>query len=579
MQHNEKEHDDGPCNRCGGVVSGDLDGESVVTTSDEIILIAPTVFPSILCHHTHRNAEKEPSSDNIDVEDDWDDSGRSNHCAGMMSDRMFGMAVVTTPDLMQDAPTAQPSMFCLHTHHTAENQPLPISPTLTLTQSMHLHTLDNSFESSDGDCHELKRRVRNNAQRRMWYQKNKGNNLNERRRSIRDLNREADNMRQRADHDANIEADNARQRAAHEANREADNARRRRRVFLYDSLESVWNQECKYGCGYVHLDSTKGGQLLNCCFKGRFSAMIDQDLQDKFRLKPMSATMADIIVNGAETFGPLSSTYNNILSLCATGVKNSHGGGFERRVGDHAITLNGRTFHFIPRATAGTNPSGGMSYFVFDHTAAEAIRNHVLQITPTTAQSAAAATDAQPVSTVSALSVELALRIRNELLVINPYCRELHFVGSIISDMSLDRLSAQAFQPLRRAAVVDASLGNAVQYFDVAHLTADHATGERTLRFHSVAGEYGEVNMDSVHVEPMIYPIFFMHGEQGWGDEDKHDVPYNRYLSSRLLMPDLKSDRVINGKPDFLTVAHATDFVEIVSFFPLLFHCKPCLTN
>ena len=577
MQHNKKDDDDdGPSsNRCGGVVSGDLD-----------------------------------------------DSGRSNHCGGMMSERMFGMAVVTTPDLMQDAPTDLPSMmFSLHTHHIAENQPLLLSPTavtltesmhhtnlqtldaeiqplllsptavVTLTESMHhtnLQTLDNGFESNDDDCPELKRSVRNNAQRRMWYQKNKGT-LNERRRLIRETNKEAENARKRVAHEANKEANNARhrvaheanrnavnarQRAAHEANREAENARRRRRVFLHDSLESVWNQECRYGCGYVHLDSTKDGQLLICCFKGRFSAMIDQDLQDKFRLKPMSATMADIIVNGAENFGPLSSTYNNILSLCATGVKNSHGGGFERRVGDHAITLNGRTFHFIPKATAGTNPSGGMSYFVFDHTAAEAIRNHVLQIGPTTAQNAAAATDdAQPVSTVSALSVELALRIRNELLVINPYCRELHFVGSIISDMALDRLSAQAFQPLRRAAVVNASLGSAVQYYDVAHLTADHATGERTLRFHSVAGEYGEVNMDSVHVEPMIYPILFMHGEPGWGDEDKHDVPYNRYLSSRLLMPDLKSDRVINGKPDFLTVAHATDFVEIVSFFPLLFHC------
>ena len=62
----------------------------------------------------------------------------------------------------------------------------------------------------------------------------------------------------------------------------------------------------------------------------------------------MSATMIDIMVNDLKTFSPLSSTFNSIVSLAATGEENDHGGGFERRVGDHAVTLSSQTVHFGP---------------------------------------------------------------------------------------------------------------------------------------------------------------------------------------------------------------------------------------
>ena len=35
-------------------------------------------------------------------------------------------------------------------------------------------------------------------------------------------------------------------------------------------------------------------------------------------------------------------------------------------VGAHAVKLNGRTYSFLPPATAGVGPSGGLSYFTFD---------------------------------------------------------------------------------------------------------------------------------------------------------------------------------------------------------------------
>ena len=413
---------------------------------------------------------------------------------------------------------------------------------------------------------------------------------NARQRAIRGVaeNREVANAlrRELRDIDDNREVANARQRELRDVpeNREVANALRRDRrgAAHHQTLESKWTQECTHGCGYMHLDSSVAGQLLNCCHGGRLCALHDDPLLQKFQLQPMSASMSTIMVDGIKTFGQLSSTYNNIVALCATGVKNDHGGGFERRVGNHAVTLNGRTYHYVPRAEAGTRPSGGMSYFVFDHTAAEAIRMHVLNRIPRTQQHAdvvandhiivdangppviplPASNVVQNNSSIPLLNTDIAMALRNELLAINPYCKELQFVGSIINEMD-------ARQAPISAEVVNASLRNAVQYFDVAHLTEDRATGERVVRFNTVAGRNGEVDMDSLHVEPMTYPLLFMHGERGWSKQDESDIPYNRYLSSRLLMPELKSFRAdpYTAGLHFLTVEHATDFVEIVSTY------------
>jgi hypothetical protein len=34
--------------------------------------------------------------------------------------------------------------------------------------------------------------------------------------------------------------------------------------------------------------------------------------------------------------------------------------------GDHAVKLNGRTYHFLPTSVPGVGPSGGLSYFLYD---------------------------------------------------------------------------------------------------------------------------------------------------------------------------------------------------------------------
>jgi hypothetical protein len=366
------------------------------------------------------------------------------------------------------------------------------------------------------------------------------------------------------------------------ANRENIQRRVHHQQHFFTNLASQWTQECKYGCGYFHLDSTKGGQLLNCCFKGRLSPMMNDRLYDKFRLLPLPTTIRHIMIDNIISFSSLSSTYNNVLALAVTGVRNDHGGGYERRVGNHSVTMNGSTFHFLPKASTGTNPSGGLSYFVFDHTAAEAINNHVNELHRRRQRynDDGDIPDEKPIDPSYHLRANIVMQIKEELTRCNPYCSQLHYIGRIVHELDYDHEAV--FAELRKSMpIVTASLRSKVQYFDVAHFTADRASGERILTFHSIAGSNGSIDMNSPHVEPLIYPLLFFNGERGWGDADKRDIPYNRYLASRLLMPELESlqpDASTCG-PHYLTIEHETDFVEIVRLIHsfdrhFLFHAK-----
>ena len=129
------------------------------------------------------------------------------------------------------------------------------------------------------------------------------------------------------------------------------------------SLECRWNQECKWGCGYIHLDCATPGMKSNCCMNGKLSPLQANKFYERYGLlQPLSPEMQDLLINDIEHMGPLSSTYSNVLSIAAigvengnkaTGVKNTHAGGFEIRGhgAPDCVTMYGRSFHYITKAT------------------------------------------------------------------------------------------------------------------------------------------------------------------------------------------------------------------------------------
>jgi hypothetical protein len=125
---------------------------------------------------------------------------------------------------------------------------------------------------------------------------------------------------------------------------------------VYQQIRQCWDyaHPCAY-CGYVYLESEKARS--QCCMNGR---ALDELYFPQLEVMPLQ--LFTLATTRIEHMSSNSTYYNNVLALGATGVDNGAGGGFEKMVGDHAIKLNGRTYHFLPK----TGGSGGLQYFTFD---------------------------------------------------------------------------------------------------------------------------------------------------------------------------------------------------------------------
>jgi Helitron helicase-like domain at N-terminus len=179
---------------------------------------------------------------------------------------------------------------------------------------------------------------------------------------------------------------------------------------------------------------------------------------------------------------------------------------------------------------------GGLSYFIFDHIADEAITNHALSIN----------------SEAHIIYPEVAKYIKEQLLKSNPYCQDLNFIGRILDETDALPFDAQ------NDGIVRARLRNEVQYFDVAHFSNDRATGPRVLTVSPKNSTSRTVDMSQPIVEPLCYPLLHMNGELGWGDSDQKNISFPRYLASRLLKPEYLDDTF----SDFLTMPNQHDCEE-----------------
>ena len=154
-----------------------------------------------------------------------------------------------------------------------------------------------------------------------------------------------------------------REREQKQKRQEDINKKRNSTLPFRSNLECRWNQECKWGCGYIHLDRATPSMKSNCCMNGKLSPLQANKFYERYGLlQPLSPEMQDLLINNIEHMGPLSSTYSNVLSIAAigvengnkaTGVKNTHVGGFEIR-GQGApdcVTMYGRSFHYLTKAT------------------------------------------------------------------------------------------------------------------------------------------------------------------------------------------------------------------------------------
>jgi hypothetical protein len=138
----------------------------------------------------------------------------------------------------------------------------------------------------------------------------------------------------------------------------------------------------------------------------------------------------------------------------------------------------------------------------------------------------------------------------------NRFVQELKLIGTIINNITKD-------DPIHDENIVKVQLKNQVKYFDVAQISNTEATGCRVLKIHFKDNTTNFIDIESKEMEPLCYPLIFQNGEYGWSLNDRNELPYRRYLSSRLLKPELLEGLdSVTGGPRYLEAEHQSEYED-----------------
>jgi hypothetical protein len=112
----------------------------------------------------------------------------------------------------------------------------------------------------------------------------------------------------------------------------------------HKTVKLKWSRKCKFGCGYVHLNTSSADFRKKCCLGGeaRKNKHIMPDLP------PLEGVFKRAIYKNYEKFNLECTTVNNILAMGKIGVS----GSWEKGVGNRCVKMNGRTYHLTKGVTS-----------------------------------------------------------------------------------------------------------------------------------------------------------------------------------------------------------------------------------
>ena len=164
-----------------------------------------------------------------------------------------------------------------------------------------------------------------------------------------------------------------------------------------------------------------------------------------------------------------------------------------------------------------TGGSGGLEYFTFD--ALAALQQHGESLNK----------DSKFGEHVKSNYLQ---RLFEELKCSNYLMQDCEQIGQEVTKLNI------AADPIRIRKVM-AQLNTLTSAFDVAAITSDRTTGERTITY-KLKGNCKATCIPSSHrlMEPLSYPLLFPSGEDGWSASISKEIKFSDYLLSRMLMPE-----------------------------------------
>ena len=293
------------------------------------------------------------------------------------------------------------------------------------------------------------------------------------------------------------------------------NADRYRR---FQPVQQTWDDEnpCKF-CFYVPLKSQRGRKGPSvCCNDGEYL----KESSPFPKLQPLPEGLKKLCLTRGEHFGGLSAKYNNILCIGSTGVENAAGGGYEQVVGDHAVKMNGRSYHFLSKKA-----SGGLSYFTFDGLAKAQEHATQLNLPLSEAQRAKAG-----------MELGMLKGIFQELKDCNEFVQELGWIGD---GLQKTLTPTDGFVPnAQNVRELTSSLNMQTSLMEVGCILSDESQGNIVYRFNLKGQGTQTISSSCDAVEPLCYTLLFPFGEKGWHKGLEDQVSFYSYMRSRFKMPE-----------------------------------------
>jgi len=120
-------------------------------------------------------------------------------------------------------------------------------------------------------------------------------------------------------------------------------------------------------------------------------------------------------------------------------------------------------------------------------------------------------------------------------------CKLLGKAFSAVNDQNFpedDYEPAQVAFPPNVIAEIN-ECGEVPHALDIAAVTDDTVIGNRVIRFKlKNTNTWKQIPVTHPDIEPLSYPLLFLEGEKGWGDNVAKVVPFCSYIVSRMLMPE-----------------------------------------
>ena len=188
--------------------------------------------------------------------------------------------------------------------------------------------------------------------------------------------------------------------------------------------------------------------------------------------------------------------------------------------------MNGRTYHFIPRS----DNFGGLHHFILDNYNSALAHGTSLSIDN---------------NQIDASLKESIIQLFWFLLDRdNCFVQSCKLLGKAFTAVNEQNYPEDALEPAQVAFPPNViaeinECGENPHALDIAAVTDDTIIGNRVIRFKlKNSNSWKQIPVTHPDIEPLSYPLLFLEGEQGWGDNIAKEVPFCNYIVSRMLMPE-----------------------------------------